>query len=471
MHRFGLDAVHRFGFDSFEARKPLVDKNPEASSILTRLNSGLAKEENPAGAKARKQRALAFVDGVQEAVDLVTLINEEMDGECPICMCPLKEDDSDSDGGLNPGTNNSGNRLQPEKPEKSSLFRLRACFHAAHRACVLGWWRSGIAEYFDGLEEEFAAAQKLAGPRVFDPANGSPDSNPESPVTPPGGLRTAADLEAGVSAKLVCAVCRVGAVREDIAELGLWAEEFEPRAAAAAVRFGLQGPSSRDPARRAGLGGLDGGEGNFSLCRNGAESLCPNDLDGVSAENISGKRGQPAGALVGCSRGTAGDKPHSSAGAHPDVDGHLASVDGASVELAFSASDGSDFFEVFQKLRDGLLGSSARSFRTALPGALAGVELVSHNYYPRRRNAYLKLGSATQALAVMLHFQGAALEDSVRELGELGCESSGDEAGARSEASARSAGTGRSGGRRRGAAGEGDSARTWIVAYHFEDLG
>ena len=67
---------------------------------------------------------LSFFEGVTEAVEIVTGMNEQLMGECPICMENFCSDAADGDG--------SGGKL----------FRMKRCFHAMHRECVVQYWRS-----------------------------------------------------------------------------------------------------------------------------------------------------------------------------------------------------------------------------------------------------------------------------------------------------------------------------------------
>ena len=62
----------------------------------------------------RVRGTTSFFEGVTTVVELITQWNEEMVGDCPVCLMPF------------------GN---------GPMFRLRSCFHAAHRECVRGWWQ------------------------------------------------------------------------------------------------------------------------------------------------------------------------------------------------------------------------------------------------------------------------------------------------------------------------------------------
>eukprot|EP00397_Hematodinium_sp_SG-2012_P063976 GEMP01089458.1.p1 GENE.GEMP01089458.1~~GEMP01089458.1.p1 ORF type:complete len:258 (+),score=50.06 GEMP01089458.1:46-819(+) len=56
-----------------------------------------------------------LLETVQEAITLITELNEQLSADCPICLTAL------TSGGL---------------------FRLRGCFHTMHRKCANDWWQS-----------------------------------------------------------------------------------------------------------------------------------------------------------------------------------------------------------------------------------------------------------------------------------------------------------------------------------------
>ncbi|CAD7962347.1 unnamed protein product [Amoebophrya sp. A120] len=69
----------------------------------------------------------SFLDGVPLAVDLLTSMNEELRGDCPVCLLPLHDEEEMAASG------GKGVNL---------LFRPSVCFHAMHRDCVSEYWSS-----------------------------------------------------------------------------------------------------------------------------------------------------------------------------------------------------------------------------------------------------------------------------------------------------------------------------------------
>ena len=73
-------------------------------------------EESQARDVLSKLDGLSFFEGVTTAIEIITSMNEQLMGECPICMESL------GDG--------------------AKLFRMKSCFHAVHRDCVIQYWSS-----------------------------------------------------------------------------------------------------------------------------------------------------------------------------------------------------------------------------------------------------------------------------------------------------------------------------------------